>query len=193
MSFGGVIPVTGLNLGFAGQITRLDDFIITARPVLPAATENINFGDPVVIIPNATGGNDSYRSVAGFIAGGGTFTAARFAGVCNREVKTTLAYTSLGNNGTTQLGYYAPGEMCEAVERSSVLIHMNIVPTNSLSQGPVYVRTVANGTFPAGVVGGFEGVADGSNTVLLTNVVLRTGIIDANGMAEITLLNRVAA
>lgn len=192
MSFGQTIPVTGLTLGFAGQITRLDDFIVAARPVLATAVLNINFGDPVVIIPTA-GGGDSYQSVADFITNSaGTFTAAKFAGVCNREVKTNLSFTSLGNNGVPQLGSYAPNEECEVCEQGSILIHLNVAGT-PVSQGPVYVRTVLNGGIPAGLVGGFEGAADGSNTVLLTGVVFRTGFVDANGMAEVTLLNRVAA
>lgn len=198
MSFGTTIPVTGLNLGFAGQITRLDDFVIASRPVLQYSTGttpalNINFGDPVVIVPT-TGGGDSYQSVLDFISNSsGTFTAAKFAGVCNREVKTNLAYTSLGNNGTPQLGNYAPLEMCEALERSSILVHLNVAGT-PVSQGPVFIRTVLNGGISAGLVGGFEGAADGSNTISLAGIaVFRTGFVDANGMAEITLLNRVAA
>ena len=190
MSFGTTIPVTGLNLGFVGQITRLDDFVITARPVLSTAALNINFGAPGVIGPTA-GGGDSYQSVADFIGQGGTFTAALFAGVCNREVKTNLSYTSLGNNGVPQIGSYAPNEECEACERSSILVHLNV--GTPASQGTVYVRVAVNGAIPAGVVGGFEAAAAGANTVALTNVKFRTGIVDSNGMVEITLLNRVAA
>lgn len=187
MSFGTTIPVTGLNLGFIGQVTRLDDFVIASRPVLSTAAANINFGDPVVIIA----ASDSYQSVADFIVGGGTFTAAKFAGVAIREVKTNLSYTSLGNNGTPQIGSYAANEQCEVIERSSVLVKINV--GTPASQGGVYVRIALNGAIPAGVVGGFEAAADGANTILLTNVVFRTGVLDANGMAEITLLARVAA
>jgi hypothetical protein len=190
-SFGAVIPVTGLNLGFVGQVTRLGERVITSRPVLSTAALNINFGDPVVIIPNGSGGGDTYQSVADFIGQGGTFTAAKFAGVANREVKTNLSYTSLGNTGTPQIGSYAPNEMAEALERGSILVKINV--GTPVSQGTVYVRTTLNGAIPAGLVGGFEAAADGSNTVALTGVVFRTGVLDANSTAEITLLNRVAA
>lgn len=190
MSFGTVIPVTGLNLGFVGQVTRLGERVIASRPVLATTPNNINFGAPVVIVPTA-GGGDSYQSVADFIAGGGTFTAAKFAGVANREVKTNLSYTSLGNNGTPQIGSYAPNEMSEALERGSILVSIN--NGTPASQAPVFVRIALNVAIPAGVVGGFEAVADGANTVQLTNVVFRTGVQDGNGVAEITLLNRVAA
>jgi hypothetical protein len=190
MSFGTTIPVTGLNLGFLGQVTRLGERVITSRPVLSTAAANINFGDPVVIIPTA-GGGDSYQSVADFIAGAGTFTAALFAGVANREVKTNLQYQTLGNNGQALVGSYAPNEMAEALERGSILVKIN--NGTPASQGVVYVRKVFNAAIPAGVVGGFEAVADGTNTVALTGVIFRTGVLDANGVAEITLLNRVAA
>lgn len=192
MSFGTTIPVTGLNLGFLGQVTRLGERVITARPVLATAASNVSFGDSVVIVPT-TGGGDSYQQVHDFITQGGTMTAALFAGVANREVKTNLAYVSLGNNGSGQTGSYAPNEECEALERGSILIHLNV--GTPLSQGNVYLRILANGAIPAGIVGGFEAAADGSNTINLgtVGVKFRTGVVDANGMCEITLLTRVAA
>ena len=94
--------------------------------------------------------------------------------------------------GPAGIGYYAPGQMAEHIERGSVTVKIN-VPTGITSQGPVFIRTVLNGAIPAGLVGGFEAQADGSNTVELTNVVFRTGAIDPNNVAEITILNRVAA
>jgi hypothetical protein len=190
-SFGGTIPVTGLNLGFLGQVSRQGERVIASRPVLSTAAANINFGDPVVIVPTA-GGGDSYQQVGDFIAGGGTFTAAKFAGVANREVKTNLAFQTLGNtNATPLIGSYAPNELAEALERGSIVVKCNV--GTPASQGPVFVRILANGGIPAGVVGGFEAAADGANTVQLTNVVFRTGVLDGDNCTEITLLNRVAA
>lgn len=194
MSFGTTIPVTGLNLGYPGQMTRLVDSIITARPVLPTTPNPIQFGQSLVIVPTA-GGGDNYQSVADFIAGGGTMTAALFAGVANREVKTLLMYSTLGNGNSTtpQIGQYAQNEECEGIERGSCIVTCNV--GTPISQGPVYLRIALNGAFPAGVVGGFEAAADGSNTVNLgpLGVVFRTGNIDANKSVEITLRERVAA
>lgn len=194
-SFGAVIPVTGLNLGFVGQVTRLGKRGIAARPVLASTPNAIPFGAPVVIIPGAAQALDAYQSVKDFIAGSGTFTAARFAGVCNREVKTNLTtfnapYTPPGV--ATFIGSYAPGTMCEAIEEGSVTV---AIPVGApISQAPVWVRTVVNGGIPLGIVGDFEAVQDGSNTVSLTGIcIFRTGYLDANSVAEITLLNRVAA
>ena len=194
MSFGTTIPVTGLNLGAIGQVSRLGERVITSRPVFAGAgATNINFGDSVVITPNASGGGDTYQSVAGFIAAGGTMTAALLAGVANREVKTNLAYTSLGNNGAPQIAFYAPNELAEALERGSIVVKIN--NGTPASQGKVFLRIALNGAIPAGVVGGFEAVADGANTIDLSTVgvVFRTGVLDANGCAEITLKQRVAA
>jgi hypothetical protein len=188
-SFGTVIPVTALNLGFLGNVSRIGERVIAARQVLPTALSPISFGDGVVIVSNAVGGY--YQQIGDFIAGGGTFTAAKFAGVAVRNVKTMLIYTALSPIQTPQIGQYAASQMAEALERGSVTVKIN--NGSPTSQGPVFVRTVVNGTIPAGVVGGFEAIADGTNTVQLTGVVFRTGVIDANGIAEITLLSRVAA
>lgn len=189
-AFGATIPVTGLNNGFIGQISRTGERVVTSRPVLSTTPNPIPFGAPVVIIPTA-GGGDSYQSVADFIAGAGVFTAAKFAGVAVREVKTNLSYLALETLGTPQIGSYAQNEMAEALERGSINVQVNVgAPA---SQGPVYIRIALNGAIPAGVVGGFEAAADGANTIQLTNVVFRTGVLDSNNVAEITLLNRVAA
>lgn len=197
MSFGTTIPVTGLNLGAIGQVSRLGERVITSRPVFAGAgAANINFGDSVVITPNPTGGGDTYQSVAGFIAGGGTMTAALLAGIANREVKTNLAYTSLGNNGAPQIAFYAPNELAEALERGSIVVKIN--NGTPVSQAPVFLRVALSAGIPAGVVGGFEAVVDPvtpANTISLASigVVFRTGVLDANGCAEITLKQRVAA
>jgi hypothetical protein len=188
-SFGGVIPVLSLNLGFLGNVSRMGERVIAARQVLPTAANPINFGDAVVIIPDSTGG--TYQSVKDFIAGGGTFTAGRFAGIAVRNVKTQLAYTTLSVVQTPMVGQFLPGQIAEALERGSVTVKVN--NGTPVTQGPVFMRTVVNAGIPAGVVGGFEAVADGTNTVQLVGVVFRTGVVDANGVAEITLLARIAA
>jgi hypothetical protein len=188
-SFGGVIPVLSLNLGFLGNVSRMGERVIAARQVLPTTANPLNFGDSVVIVPDSTGG--TYQSVKDFIVGGGTFTAPRFAGIVCRNVKTNLIYVGLGNVQTPQIGQFAPGQMAEALERGSITVKIN--NGTPVSQGPVYLRILVNAGIPAGVVGGLEAVADGTNTVVLVGVVFRTGVLDANGVAEITILSRTAA
>jgi hypothetical protein len=188
-SFGTTIPVVAMNLGFLGNVSRVGERVIAARQVLSTTPSPISFGDACVIVPDSTGG--TYQNVKDFIAGAGTFTAAKFAGVAVRNVKTQLIFQALGNVQTPQVGQFAPGMMAEVLERGSVTVKIN--NGTPVSQGAVYVRTVLNGAIPAGVVGGFEAVADGTNTVALVGVVFRTGVMDANGVAEITLLARAAA
>jgi hypothetical protein len=73
------------------------------------------------------------------------------------------------------------------LERGGVTVNVRVgTPTIG---GAVYIRTVANASFPDGVVGGFEAAADGSNTVLLTNAKWAT-LKDANGVAELSILTR---
>lgn len=70
-SFGAVIPITGLNFGFLGQVSRLgggDPFIVSKFANANNGA-NINFGDPVVILPDSTGG--TYKQLADWLANGG--------------------------------------------------------------------------------------------------------------------------
>lgn len=189
MAFGKVLPVIGLNLGFVGNFSRTGERVITARQVLPSTPNPIKFGDAVVIVPDSMGG--TYQSVADFITGGGNMTPQRFAGVANREVKTSYTYPL--QPGQEVIGSYVPGEIAEAGERGSVVVFCN--NGSPQTQSPVYLRIAANQAIPAGVVGGFEAVADGANTIDLSTVgvVWRTGVVDANGAAELTMRHRVAA
>ena len=192
-SFGSVIPVTGLNLGFPGQVSRTGDMVIAARQVYSSAAHSISFGQAVVLLGDSLGG--TYESAADYIAVPHTFTSALFAGIAIREVKTNVtSYLGMEQTGsnTPVVGYYAAGEMAEVLERGSITVQINAgIP---VAGNNVYLRTALNGSIPAGVVGGLEAqtVGDGG-LVSLSNVVFRTGVLDANNVAEITILNRVAA
>lgn len=71
MSFGQVIPVTGVNNGFLGEPSRVggaDPFIISRQANVNNAN-NISFGDVVMELPDATGG--TCRQFADWQANGG--------------------------------------------------------------------------------------------------------------------------
>jgi len=190
-SFGTVIPVTGLNNGFLGHISRLGKRTVKSRQLLATTTSNLAFGGAAVIVPDATGG--TYQPVADFIAGGGSASnmAKQFAGVAVREIKTNLQYgVNVGIN-TQTVNYYQPGEIAEVLEEGSVVVQINYGTPQS--QGAVYVRTVFNASIPNGAVGGFEAQSDGTNNTLIPGVVWTTGVVDSNNCAEITILNRLAA
>lgn len=254
-SFGSVIPVTGLNIGFPGQVSRTGEMVIAARQANSSNAHNISFGQAVMLLGDTMGGTlisaaDWFASGGGYSVGtasthsnttvdtlafnaavsigqyifgtgipvGATITAvtptsitiskaatstgagvaiyvASFDGIAVREVKTNVtSYLNMEQTGsnTPVVGYYAPGEITEVLERGSIAAQIN--GGNVFAGAPVMIRLVLNGSIPAGVVGGLEGYTQGDSGLLqLPNVVFRTGVLDANNVAEITILNRVAA
>lgn len=168
---GSSIGIT-MNIGYPGSFARNADCIILNRGVLATDVNNVAFGDPVVL--------NSDNTVSKF---GATNTAAQFAGVAIREIKQAQDYY-------TPAGYYKPGTQADILTRGGICVQVNNgTPT---AGGAVYLRTVAGSL--ATPVGGFEAAAasDGGTTILLTNAVFTTGNIDANNIAEITILTRHA-
>lgn len=155
-----------LNLGYEGNVSRAIDDVVTPRK----AKEEIEFGSPCVL--------NSDNTYSPF---GASNTAQQFAGVAVREVKQAISYTSASNS-------YKANERCDVISRGTVNIKVhNGTPT---AGGKVYIRIVANGDIPNGIVGKFEAEADSGKTIELTNAIFTTGKVDANGIAEITLLTR---
>ena len=103
--------------------------------------------------------------------------ATAFLGIAVAEVKTAP-------------GQYASGEPTAVMKRGRCTVKCN-VGTPALN-GDVYVRIVANGSIPAGVVGEIEAAADSSNTIKLTNVKF-LGAKDANGIVEVEILYPINA
>jgi hypothetical protein len=190
-SFGQVIPVTGPNVGFPGAVSRVGSPIIVARQSDPTNLTNLSFGEPAVLIGDSAGG--MWKSVAEYVADGGVAAdiTSKFAGIAVREVKTNLTYP-IGVPGASQnIGYYAPGEIAGVLELGSITVH--IAHGTPVADAPVYIRLTVNPAIPNAPVGGIEAAADGGNTVLMPNARFRTGYLDANSVAEITLLARNAA
>ena len=117
------------------------------------------------------GGALKYDAAGAVVPMGAGDTAAAFVGVASRQVKSALFYLE------QNVGSY--------VQRGCINVRCNVgVPK---LDGQVYVRVTANEAVPAGVVGGFEAVADAANTVELTNC-RWAGPADANGVAELRIL-----
>ncbi len=162
-----------MNYGFPGTYARTPDDIVTSRQ-LKEGSADVPFGAAL-----CANGDNTYSPV------GADFTADKFGGVALRVVKQATAY-----DDQTATAYHAK-ELVNAINRGAVVVTCNHgTPT---AGGPVYVRIKANSGIPAGVVGGFEAAADSTNTVLLTNVQWTNGYVDANGVAEITILTRLNA
>ena len=86
-------------------------------------------------------------------------------------------------------GAYNPGEVVSVFKRGRI----NVLCQNGSPAfgGDVYVRVKLNkSSYPNAVVGGFEAAADSSNSVKLTNAKWR-GPADANGVAELSILNMI--
>lgn len=155
IAFGQVIPVTGPNIGFPGSISRFGERVIASREVVPTAASNLNFGDPAVTVDNSDGGY--YTSVKDFLAtseANAALIAAQFAGMAVREVKTMLTYPANQAPGLQQVGYYAPANMADVLERGSGTVVLSVgAPANGAQ---LYTRVVLNGAVAAGLIGDWE-------------------------------------
>lgn len=177
---GSVINVN-MNYGFPGQASRHGDEVSRTRAV-KASTANIKFGAPVV--------QNSDGTVQLF---GASNTAADFAGIAMRKVKSATVYPY------QNFGYYSPKEPCDVLERGGISA---ICAWGTPAVGTsVYVRIgVTEGTSPAGaaigdlgaaaeVIAGEGGADDTVNTVELTGVVW-SSTKDARDVAELTIKTR---
>lgn len=170
----GQVIGTSMLAGFPGTFARNGDCIITNRIRYASDTGTLAFGDPVLL--------RSDNTFTKMQAGG---AMAAFAGVAVREVKQfTTSYTAQTD------GSYAPGDPTDVIERGSVSVVCRI--GTPVAGGAVYVRITANGALAGSAVGGFEYRTDDDSgkCILITNAKWATGLIDANKVAELTLLSR---
>lgn len=182
-----VIPVKGLFLGFVGNISNEGYSLRTARQVRPADTLPIHFGETFVL-----NSDNTYSSVATFVAASGTVTAALAMGIAASNVNINPSYNTAGSNDAlTPGGLYLPGAIMDGLVQGTINVSCNNgTPT---AGGTVYIRVILNGAIPLGIVGGLEAVADGSNTVALTNFKWKTGFLETDLTAQVTILARTIA
>ena len=125
---------------------------------------------------------NKYLGVADSVAGGTSFTATQFAGIAVREVVQANVYDPQETPG------YAANSVVDVLTRGQcTVLCQRGTPT---AGGTVYVRTVANDSYPTAVVGGFEAADDSGKVVALTNVQWTTGNMNADKVAEVTVLTR---
>lgn len=159
-SFGQVISVLGPGIGFPGAVSRFGDTSISAKVFSPlTTTNNLSFGDPAIVIPNALGGY--FTSVKDYIAtiANTANIANYFAGMAVREVKTQISNQGTNNYGagtpgTSSIGYYANQQMAEVLERGAGTVPLSVGAPNAGAQ--VYTRAVLNSAVTAGTVGDWE-------------------------------------
>lgn len=159
----------GISLlsGYAGTQSRTADAIIQNR----VAKNNIAFGHAVVL----TNDNKWDNVVEGT-------TAAQIAGIAVREVVQANTFDPQSNPD------YMAETPCDVMVRGNCTVKCQ--RGTPKSGDAVYVRVKANTTYQDAVVGGFEATADTANTVQVTNIEWTTGVMDANGMTEITIKTR---
>lgn len=182
-----VIPPTGLLLGPIGSISQTDQPFSSARQVRYADTMILSFGEPFVL--NA---DNTYSSVAQFIADNGVDALLELAqgnptepfGIA-ASAAITNTYYRMNGGVRMPLGFYPPGVMVNGLTRGTITVAVN-QGTPAGANSPVYIRTVANPSIPAGIVGLFEAAADGSNTLLVKNMVFKTGITSVDQLTGLT-------
>lgn len=159
----------GISLlsGYAGTQSRTADAIIQNR----VAKNNIAFGHAVVLT------NDNrWDNVVD------ATTEAQIAGVAVREVIQANTFDPQSNPD------YMAETPCDVMVRGNCTVKCQ--RGTPKSGDAVYVRVKKNNTYADAVVGGFEATADTENTVQVTNIEWTTGVMDANGMTEITIKTR---
>lgn len=162
---------TSMLAGFPGSFARNSDCIIVNRTV---KTAEISFGDGVIL--------NTDNTVDKFGAG---CAMTSFLGVAVREVK---SFTTFDPAPTT--GSYLVGQPCDVIERGSVAVKCCV--GTPVAGGAVYIRITANSGIEGATVGGFEYRSDDDSgkCISITNAKWTTGYMDANNIAEITLLSR---
>lgn len=190
----GTVIGTQMNQGYPGTYSRNGDCVIKNYLVLSTDSAGPAFGKAVVLNQNATGGAVSDAAVS--MANGHTPVMTQganycFVGIAVREVMTQVASYVSAQPLTPLIQSYAPGQMCDVLERGAISVVLkDPQAVGYVAGGKVYLRTVLNGTYPSAAVGDLETAADGSNTIQITNAFISTGVVDANSVTEIVLLNR---
>jgi hypothetical protein len=161
-----------------GPVLEGDSIVIGANGQTVTASATANIGATAISVTSFTA-NAAY-AIGAAVAASNTF--AQFAGVAVREVKQSTVYFG---GGTAQ---YNPGDPCDVIQQGSVIVTcQNGTPA---ARSPVYIRTALNSAYPNAVIGGWEAAADGTNSVLISNAQWKTGLMDTNNSAEVTLLTR---
>lgn len=162
-TIGGTMPH-----GFAGSYARQPDMIVNTRKA--GGETQIIFGAPL-----------KYDASGAVVPMGAGDTAAVFAGIAARELKSALNYLDQSAGG------YAPGEAVSVFQRGCINVRcQNGTPRLG---GAVYVRVSADESIPMAQVGGFEAVeaSTAADSVKLENCQW-AGPADSNGVAELRIL-----
>lgn len=155
-----------LGFGFCGNPSRMSDSVIAPYAFVVAdstAGTKIEFGTPVTF-------DTALNGVRATKTGD---TAADIVGFAVRHIGQPKEDNANG-------WYYQPGEVVDVMVRGSMTVHVEDT-TGIAARGTVYVDVTTGKVY----------AATGSNRVALTNAKFATGKVDGEGIAEITLTERV--
>ncbi len=186
----GTVIGISLNLGFAGKISRnpmnkigarfvksiLNGSGVETQPAIPFGAAAVLNTDNSVSLWGASG------------AGVSSAIYANFAGIAVAEVKNVMTYT-YGANSTS--GQYEPAVPADILQIGSATVFIGDSTANAPTcGGNVYIVTVAGSSLSVGAFTASATPSDGSTTVQLTNCEWTTGKVDANFIAELTILTQ---
>lgn len=178
-----------LNLGFAGKVSRnpmnkigarfvksiLNGSGVETQPTIPFGSAAVLNTDNSVSLWGASG------------SGVSAATLANFAGFAVAEVKQIMTYTFGANASASG---YEPAVTADIIDMGSITTF--IAETSALAAGgAVYIVTVAGSTYAVGQLLTIASPSDGATTINLTNCRWTTGKVDANGIAELTIMTQV--
>ena len=155
-----------MGMGWPGSQSRQADAIIQNR----IADGTIKFGHAVKL---ASG---KWKEL------GSSDEATAVIGIAVREVVQANTFDPQSNPD------YVNNQPCDVMTRGNCIVKCQRgTPTAGAA---VYVRIDENASYEGCVVGGFEASSDSSKSVQVSNIVWTTGVVDANGNCEVTVLTR---
>lgn len=166
---GKVIGIS-MNAGWPGTQSRTADAIIQNR----IAAGTIKFGQAVVLT-----NQNKWRVAASGDEG------TDIAGIAVRNVVQANTFDPQSNPD------YVENDPCDVLTRGNITVKCQ--RGTPVAGAAVYVRVAANASYPNAVIGGFEASADSTNTVQVSNIEWTTGVVDANGVTEVTVKTRAKA
>lgn len=191
---GFVVPLSGPNAGFPGTVSRNGDELIVNRPLLSTDSVPAAYGDVAILdTGNSVGGFWSSVQAAVAASVSNSNILAALAGVFTRNFKVDTTYPLYGQSGDN-VNQYLQGQLADVLERGVITVQLRVNTTPATAGSQVFIRTVLNGAIPAGIVGGIESAADGSNTIAvpLAQWAFKTGFVDPNGRTEIVIKTRTS-
>lgn len=157
--------------GVPGTLSRTGLAYIIETANLLSGSAPAAYGLPVAVDP-ATG---YVRAIEG------TDTAASIYGFLVRPFP-----TQGGDSTDTPIGSSPPPTSGPVDVLKKGYLSVSVTRGSPFKGSPVYVRILANASYPNSPVGGVEASADGTNTVQLANAYF-TGTTDGNGIGELKL------